>query len=369
MTPAHETSLTRRAALTGAAGALIAAAPTPWEPEPGLNERAMAGNRFFGTAVNDQLLADDRAYMKRVRADCGMVTGETAFKWGQLRPKPDVWDWKPADALMGFAARRGIQVRGHTMLWHEHNPAWLVQEITPRNAEHLLTTHIHAVAGHCRDKVVQWDVANEVLDPMVDRQSGLRDTIWLQAMGPGYLDVAFHACAAADPLPLRCINEFGMDYTWPEHERKRADMLSLLQAMKARGVPVQALGLQAHLEAGVAELDQARLAKFCNDVASLGLKIVITELDVRDNRLEGDIARRDAAIASHARAYLDAVLSCPATMGVLTWGLSDRRSWLNDVMPRTDKMAQRPLPLDVDLKRKPLWTTIADAFAAAPARA
>ncbi len=110
------------------------------------------------------------------------------------------------------------------------------------------------------------------------------------------------------------------------------------------------------------------LAKFCADVASLGCKIVVTELDVRDNRIAGDAATRDAAVASHARAFLDAVLSCPAVMGVLSWGLSDRRTWLNDDMPRDDKQAQRALPLDADLRRKPLWTALADAFAAAPAR-
>ncbi len=135
---------------------------------------------------------------------------------------------------MGFAARRGIQVRGHTMLWHEHNPDWLVQEISPGNAEHLLASHIQAVAAHCRDRVVQWDVVNEVLDPVAGGALGLRDTLWSQAMGPRFLDVAFHACADADPMPLRCINDFGLDYTWPEHEKKRADMLALLSRMQAR---------------------------------------------------------------------------------------------------------------------------------------
>ena len=329
----------------------------------------MSGNRFFGAAIDDRILANDRPYMDRVREECGIVTGETAFKWGELRPKADHWDWKQADALMAFAARRGIQVRGHTMLWHEHNPEWLVAGLNPGNAEALLAAHIHGVTAHCRDRVVQWDVVNEVLDPTANRPFGLRDTLWSRAMGPNLLDVAFHACAESDPMPLRCINDYGLDYTWPEHEKKRQDMLTLLARMKAQGVPVQALGLQAHLEAGVGDLDQGRLAKFCADVAGLGLKIVITEFDVRDNRIPGDAATRDAAVASHARAYLDAVLSCPAVMGVLTWGLSDRRTWLNDSMPRDDKQPQRPLPLDADLKRKPLWTTIAQAFAAAPARA
>ncbi len=364
----HAPRIGRRATLTGVASALLASAPAP-PAEAGLNERAMTGDRFFGAAIDDRVLAGDRAYMARVRAECGMVTGETAFKWGQLRPTPETWNWHGADALMTYAARRGIQVRGHTMLWHEHNPAWLVDEIGPHNAERLLATHIGAVAAHCRDKVVQWDVVNEVLDPAAGNPVGLRDTIWSQALGIGLLDVAFHACATADPLPLRCINDYGLDYTWTDHERKRADMLELLSGMTARRVPVQALGLQAHLEAGVAEFDQSVLAKFCADVASIGLKIVVTELDVRDNRIAGDPALRDEAVASHARAYLDAVLSCPATVGVMTWGLSDRRTWLNDSLPRDDKLPQRPLPLDADLWRKPLWTAIAGAFNDAPARA
>ena len=358
--------ITRRATLTGAAAVLASAVPPA--PDPGLNERAMAGNRFFGTALNDTLLADDRAYMNRVRAECGMVTGETAFKWGELRPKRDVWDWKPADAVMAFAARRGIQVRGHTLLWHEHNPQWLVDEITPANAETLLSDHIRVVTGHCRDRIVQWDVVNEVLEPKDGKPFGFRDTIWYRAMGPDFIQTAFHACAAADPVALRFINDFGMEYTWPEHEAKRQAMLALLSRMKAQGVPVQGLGFQAHLEAGVKELDPAVLARFCNDVASLGCKIVVTELDVRDNRVAGDAATRDAAVASHARTFLDAMLSCPAVMGVLSWGLSDRRSWLNEQLPREDKQAQRALPLDDELRRKPLWTAIADAFAAAPAR-
>ena len=365
--PRDVPTMGRRAALTGGAGLLAAmAAPVT---SPGLNARAMGGNRFYGAAIADHVLATDPAYMTSVREECGIVTGETAFKFGQLRPKADAWDWKPADALMAFAARRGIQVRGHTLLWHEHNPDWLVAELNAGNAEKLLRAHIDAVTTHCRNRLVHWDVVNEVLDPTANRPFGLRDTLWSRAMGPDLLSVAFHACAESDPLPLRCINDYGLDYTWPEHEKKRQDMLALLARMKAQGVPVQALGLQAHLEAGVTDFDPARLAKFCADVASLGLKIIVTEFDVRDNRIAGDAATRDAAVASHARAYVDAVLSCPAVLGVLSWGLSDRRTWLNDSLPRDDKQAQRALPLDAELRRKPLWDTIAQAFASAPARA
>ena len=358
--------LSRRVALAGAATSLVAAGSAA--NDPGLNERAMEGNRFFGTALNDKLLEDDRAYMSRVRSECGMVTGETAFKWGELRPKADEWNWRPADAVMAFAARRGIQTRGHTLLWHQHNPQWLLDELTPASAERLLTYHVEAVTRHCRDRVVQWDVVNEVLEPKDGQPFGFRDTPWYRAMGQGFLHTAFHACAEADPLALRFINDYGLEYGWPEHDAKRQDMLALLSRMQAENVPVQGLGFQAHLEAGVREFDQTQLAKFFADVASLGCKIVITELDVRDNRIQGDVAARDAAVASHAKAFLDVALGCPAVMGVLSWGLSDRRSWLNDELPRDDKQLQRALPLDADLRRKPMWMALADAFAAAPPR-
>ncbi len=359
--------LGRRAAMLGVGG--MALGSVPLSPQNyGLNDHAMRRGRFFGSAVNSKMLADDRPYMDEIRVECGMVTGETAFKWAALRPKPDVWDFQQADAIVSYASRRGIQVRGHTMLWHEANPDWLVDSLTTTNAEHLLTTHIHTVAGHYRGKVVHWDVVNEVVWPQDNQASALRDTLWFKAMGPAMLDVAFHACAEADPEPLRCINEYGLDYKWQEDDRKRGAILTLLSDLKARNVPVQGLGIQAHLDAAVQELDQTVLAKFVSDVASLGLKVVITELDVRDNKLPGDPAIRDAAVAAHARAYLDAVLPNPAVLGVLTWGLSDRRSWLNDKLPRDDKQIQRALPLDADLKRKPLWTAMADAFTTAPMR-
>ena len=370
-------ALPRRAALLGAATLLGAAGlPDPAQrvsaaapAGPGLNAVALQNGLFYGAAIGDGLLADDPAYMNQVVLECGIVTGENAFKWDALHPARGTYDFSRADRIMAFAERHAIMVRGHTLLWHAANPSWLADTLTPGNAETILRDHVRTVAGHCRNRVVHWDVANEVLAPEEGRPFGLRDSVWTRALGFDCIDIAFHQCAETDPGPLRCINEFGVEYDWVDQDAKRADLLALLTRLKARGVPVQALGLQAHLEAGVMELNQSKLAQFCADVAGLGLKIVITELDVRDNRLGGDPALRDAAIASHARAYLDAVLSCPAVLGVVSWGLSDRRSWLNDTLPRADKLPQRPLPLDDGLRRKPLWQAMADAFAAAPPRA
>ena len=367
---------TRRALLVASA-ALVSGAAAPGAstspravvpPPPGLHHRATRGNRFFGTAIDPGLLAHDPAYMARVPQECGIVVSESALKWGALRPRPDAYSFAGADALADYAARHALALRGHTLLWHKDNPAWLDETLTPASGERLLVEHVRAVVGHFRGRVVHWDVANEAVWPPDGRPGGLRDSPWHRALGPAALDLAFHACAEADPAPLRFLNEDQIEYAWEPHARKRDAVLELLAGLLARGVPVQALGMQAHLEAGVSELDQVALARFCGDVASLGLRIAVTELDVRDNRLPATPAVRDADVAAHARAYLDAVLPCPAVLGVLTWGLSDRRTWLNDEIPRADGLPQRALPLDARLRRKPLWHAIAAAFEAAPPR-
>lgn len=358
-------SLSRRSFLAGSSLLLGAANAAP---QLGLEARAQARGMFFGTAVNDDTLTNDPAVMARVRAECGVLVGESQFKWGDLRPDEKTFDFSRADALMAFATKSGLRMRGHTLLWHEGNPAWLDKTLTPANAEKLLTDHIRGVVGHYKGRLLHWDVVNEVIQPDDKQPLNLRKTLWQQALGPRMLDIAFHTTAEADPAALRVINDYGTDYTLAWQERKRVALLELLADMLRRGVPVQAVGLQAHLDAGEVTLDQTVLAKFVADIAAMGLKVIVTELDVRDQRLPADIASRDDTVAAHARAWLDAVLPNKAVLGVLTWGLTDRRSWLNDQFPRADKLPQRPLPLDAALDRTKLWSAIAASIDAAPRR-
>ncbi|MGA9382056.1 MAG: endo-1,4-beta-xylanase, partial [Phormidium sp.] len=114
--------------------------------------------------------------------------------------------------------------------------------------------------------------------------------------------------------------------------------------------------------------NQKKYSKFLSDVASLGLKIMITELDVEDDKLPRNIAIRDRMVAAAYQDYLSVVLEQPAVIGVLTWGLSDRYTWLSSYRPRPDKAPVRTLPLDANLQRKLAWNAIARAFDSAPKR-
>jgi endo-1,4-beta-xylanase len=331
----------------------------------------MRNRLFYGAAIDNHLIASDATLMTHVIAECGVVCGGTGFSWAELQPKRDWFHFDRAEIVAAFAARHALHIRGRALVSHKGNPEWLdaaLADAEAPDAESLLTTHIAAVAGRFRQRITQWDVASDVLEPTDGKPHDLRNTPWLRRLGPGYVALAFEATATADPTALRVLSDHGLDYAAPEDNRRRAAMLDLLAFLTASGAPVQALGLQGHLQAARRDLDQRVLAEFVSDVASLGLAIVITEMDVRDNGLPAEIGARDAAVAAHGRAYLDAVLSHPAALGVCTSGLSDRRTWLNEAHPRKDGLPQRPLPLDWELERKPLWAAMARAFETAPAR-
>jgi len=135
-------------------------------------------------------------------------------------------------------------------------------------------------------------------------------------------------------------------------------VLALLQRLRDRNVPVDCFGLQSHLD-GHKIFDRAELTAFLRKVVALGYRLLITELDVNDVELRGNVAERDAAVARHVAEYLDIVFSVARPQSISTWGLCDRYTWLPQYYKRADGKPLRPLPLDRDFKRKPLWSTLA----------
>ncbi|MBI4847985.1 MAG: endo-1,4-beta-xylanase, partial [Nitrospirae bacterium] len=128
--------------------------------------------------------------------------------------------------------------------------------------------------------------------------------------------------------------------------------------------PIHALGIQAHLDGELSQkkFDATKFRKFLSDVAALGLKIMITELDVTDRKLPRDVAARDIAVADAYRTFLSTTLDEPNVIAVLTWGLSDKYTWLSKQNPRSDGAKVRPLPLDEDFKRKLAWDAVAEVI-------
>ncbi|BAU10253.1 endo-1,4-beta-xylanase [Leptolyngbya sp. NIES-3755] len=327
-----------------------------------LRERATAKGLIYGSSLHRRALGSDPEYGKQIAQECGMLVPEWELKWRSLRPSPDRFDFSGADALLNFAQQHQMQFRGHTLVWHQANPTWLRETITRRNAEKLLVDHVQTVVKHYAGKIHSWDVVNEAIRPGDGQQNGMRQTLWLQSLGEQYIDIAFRTAAAADPNAMLVYNDVNLEDASREQETRRQAVLGLLSRMKSRGTPIHALGIQGHWAAWQDRFDPNRYREFLREIASMGLKIMITEMDITDRRLPGDIPTRDRIVAGMYEDYLSVVLDEPAVIGVLTWGLSDKYSWLSDYAPRRDRKPVRPLPLDDRMQRKLAWNAVARSF-------
>lgn len=363
--------LTRRAALSGAATLTATpafAALKPREEEP-LIVRAKRVGLYYGAALATRHLADPD-FPDVFAEECGMLVPEFEAKWQRLQPEPGKFDFTAMDRLMAYARERHLLARGHTLLWHRSMPAWVPETMIPANGARLIAEHIGPVVGRYRGRLHSWDVVNEAIEPREGRADGLRMTPWLKAMGPRYLDVAFNAARAVDRDVLLVYNEYGLDYATESDEARRGATLRLLESLRERGVPVGALGIQAHLDADERPFDATVLRRFLANVAAMGMRIIISELDVSDKTLPADPGARDKRVAEVTKRYLETVLDERAVIAVLTWGLSDKHSWLHQAAhsKRADGMPSRGLPLDDELNRKPMWAAMARAFDFAPVR-
>jgi endo-1,4-beta-xylanase len=338
-----------------------------------LHDQAAAKGLIYGAFPStsyDRLSQLDPELRSALLQECGLLVG--GFFWSVIRPSANTFHFDEADSFVQFASNNGILFRGVPLVWNQLHPAWLVDTFkdsatTAKDVEYILIHHISTVAQRYAGQVHSWDVVNEAVWPQDDQPKGLRFTPWLQFLGSDYIDMAFHAARQADPQALLVYNGDRLDHDTPEDEARRVATFNLLADMKSKGTPVQALGIQAHLQAHI-PFNLERLRAFLRDVAGLGLKILITELDVSDSQLPADLSSRDAIVAGIYEDYLSVVLDEPAVIAVLTWGLSDRYTWLSQEAPRPDNLPVRPLPFDENLQRKLAWNAIARSFDSAPKR-
>jgi endo-1,4-beta-xylanase len=353
--------LTRRAMLASSAACLAATAAGRLQAATGLaNLGALAEKRgiLFGTATSTYQLHDPD-FAPLLARQVRILVPEYEMKRGLIEERPGIYDFRATDALVDFARAQGMAFRGHPLVWHKRNPDWLDTALASSPKDSLLTGYIEALAGHYRGRMHSWDVVNEAL--ALDGTDLYRETPWLKAFGPSYIDIAYHTARAADPQALLVYNDWGCEIA--PNDAFRAKTLNFLEGALKRGVPIQAYGMQGHLAAFGHGVDQKKLASFLESVRAVGLRILITEHDVDDSGGTLDIATRDRAVADISRRFFDVVLDNPATIAVLTWGLSDRfldpPGWRDSLRGYSPRM----LPLDRNLQTKPMWDALEAAFA------
>jgi endo-1,4-beta-xylanase len=365
----------RRQFLAGTAGFLASSALRVHASDATLAEAARAKNMDFGCAVTSQHLAADSNYATLVVQQASMLVGEGEMKRGTIQPAADRFDFVGADKIMQFAERNNQRVRGHTLVWYQANPKWLPDALSQaesmQDKEKLLTGYIETVVGRYKGRMHSWDVVNEVVDPGDWRWDGMRaKSIWYQAFGEDYIPLAFQAAKSVDPNAMLYLNENNIESSVRWNESRRTAVLKLLDRLKSKDVPIDGFGIQGHLKPFRDTFDEKVFADFLKKLEGFGLKIMITEFDIADKGGPADPVKRDAEVAAITKSFLDVAVSNRAVTGVLTWGITDKYSWLSSFPDYKwpDGQLARGLPFDSNFRIKPMGEEIRNAFELASAR-
>jgi endo-1,4-beta-xylanase len=320
--------------------------PTPTvNPRPSLRSLAEAHGLLVGTAVAPGWL-EDATYAEFLTREFNTVTPENSMKFEVVHPEPDRYDFREGDAIVEFARQNGLKVRGHTLVWGNQLPKWLLEgDYTREQWIEILREHITTVVGRYRGAnndhtVIAWDVVNEA----VGQQGELFDNFWLQRIGPEYIPLAFQFAHEADPEALLFYNDNAGEGLNP----KSQGIYNLVQGLVKSGVPIDGVGLQMHtfINAAPSTLELATNMKRLGD---LGLQVQITEMDVRTQYSPASLPEKLKEQANVYRQVMAACLQSPTCSGFSTWGLTDRYSWIPGFTGKPDY----PLLFDENYQPKP----------------
>ena len=314
-----------------------------------------------GAAVWQGDLAGEHAFL--LSKHFNSVTSENDMKWGTLQPTEGTFTFANADAQVAFAKAHNQAVRGHTLVWHDQNPAWLftvngapmtptpenkahpaaaAREPHPRRRRSLRRRRVCVGRGERGDR------------PGAGRRVPAQP--WFNITGTEYIERAFRVAREVAPNARLYINDFGTT-----DEPKRSFLLSLVRDLLSRGVPIDGIGHQMH--SNIEYPSAAAVITTLNLFTALGLDNQITELDVSiySNTFPQPFTAYEDIPADRfvrqAFKYRDLFRSFRYLSGdissVTLWGQADDHTWLT-----SSARVNAPLLFDTGLKHKLAYTAI-----------
>lgn len=257
---------------------LVSCAPAEPVPEKAQSLHEAYKDAFLiGSALNEDIVAGrDKASQDIIVSQFNTITAENVMKAGPINPQPGVFNFEPADALVQFGEDQDLFIVGHTLVWHNQTPAWFFQdeEGQPKSPEELadrMRAHIETVAGRYAGRVHAWDVVNEV----IDNDGSYRPTTWVKGIGNGddLVKLAFKYASEYAPNTELYYNDFN---AW--RPAKRDGIMRLVRMLQAADIRIDGVGIQGHW--GLNYPKNTYIEAAIDSFASLGVKVMITELDV-----------------------------------------------------------------------------------------
>ena len=343
--------------------------------DPGIDEMAdkkslkyyaNQNGKCIGTAISlykNDLTNSSLAETEAVGFQFNMLVAENEMKpeaFGGQNGKFNLYNSTDASKIVNFARTKKMAMRGHCLVWNQQSPTWISSDggktndknWTRQQALDIMKNHITNVVGFYKGKVREWDVVNECLD---DNQPAVRtnlegydmkkNCVWQQAIGDDYVDSAFVYAHQADPDAELYLNDYGVEL---QGKAKSAAFYNLAVRMKNAGIPIDGVGLQCHFSIG--DVDSLRLDQTVSRFEEVGLKCIITELDM------GIPDTSDASLEEQARSYrviTDIMLNHDNCPSMVIWGLKDNNSW---------RESSSPLLFTAQLDKKPAYYAVRSAL-------
>jgi endo-1,4-beta-xylanase len=316
---------------------------------------------------------DNPAYAQITGQQFSVVTPGNEMKWETVEPTRGTYNWAPGDRLVAFAEQHDQLVRGHTLLWHSQIPAWLTQgvnngTISTTELRDLVHKHVTDEVTHFKGKIWQWDVANEFManswDPHALADGVNADDFWVKNLGEGIIADAFRWAHAADPKALLFYNDYNITGE-DGNNVKFNEALTFVKKLLAEGVPINGVGEQGHLDTQYG-FNATKFQQDLQSFADLGLKVAVTEADVRTfvDSPTTQVPTNPTAIAKQAQYWDGLIKGCLAIKQCISftaWGFGDVDSWV----PYTFGGEGAAGLYDVNLNPKASYTTLHDDLRAA----
>jgi len=339
----------RRALLTGAAALGIAHAASTQAAAYGDVPPLKSVSPYpLGVAVKAPQL-DDPSWTKLAAIHFSRVTPEWEMKMEYVLQDDGTLRFDRADRIVNFARNNGMAVHGHTLIWYAQEGGQPFAKLKDKTDAFLnaYAGYIQTVMQRYRGRIGSWDVVNE---PIWNDGHDLRPCLWRAVLGDDYIGLAFEAAREADPSALLFLNDYNLELT----PAKRTRFLKLCETLLKSGAPLHGIGTQTHITADIAP---GAITAAMRDIASLGLKVHVSELDIslREARPANAVQPR----LDQVRAFnelLTAYHDVPAAQrhGLTLWALRDSDSWLNAPKERKGLLSDEPVLFDAQGRAKPL---------------
>ncbi len=330
-------------------------------------KQVFKNNFLIGAALNAaQISGKDTLAAPLIKTQFSAITPENIMKCEVIHPSWDKYNFDLADKIVAYGNQNNLPVNGHTLIWHSQLSPFVKQIQSKDSLLQFIKNHITTIASRYDGKIFSWDVVNEALE----EDGSLRNSIFLEKLGPDYISEAFSIAAAAAPQTELYYNDYNI-----EQPKKRAGAIALIKNLQSKGIRINGVGIQGHWRSDnipLKEIEESILA-----FSALGIKVMFTELDLTVLPNPWDV---DAADVNQKAVYNEKMNPYAAgipdsaqqklTNGyeslfklfykysdkinrITFWGVHDKQSWLNGwpIAGRTNY----PLLFDRNGKPKPAY--------------